>query len=97
MAASDKKHKLLFAVGLLLFLTGFGILSFFGVRKICRPANKSQYLRMQFHETFIYGKMGMTIRPPKRPKKMKCSCSRPATLTEHHKNAVSVVPTVRNS
>ena len=29
--------------------------------------------------------------------KMKCSYIRPATLTEHYKNAVGVVPTVRNS
>lgn len=45
MAASDKKHKLLFAVGLLLFLTGFGILSFFGVRKICREVHKYKLMK----------------------------------------------------
>ena len=38
----------------------------------------------------------MTIRPPKQSEKMKYIRIRPATLTEHHKNALCVVPTVKN-
>ena len=39
-------------------------------------------------------KMGMTKRLPQQPKKIN---SGSATLTEHHKNVLYVVPTVRNS
>ena len=52
---------------------------------------------MKVSHNFHRRKTDTTIRPPKRSEKMKCSCIRPATLTEHHKNAVCVVPTVRNS
>ena len=38
-------------------------------------------------------KMGTTKRLPQQPKNISGS----ATLTEHHKNALYVVPTVRNS
>ena len=62
-----------------------------------RPANKSQGVKRKFHTTFTKARTDTTIRPPKRSEKLKCSCSRPATLTEHHKNALCVVPTVRNS
>ena len=40
-----KKQKIIFVIGMLLFLTGFGILSFFGVRKICREIHKYKLMK----------------------------------------------------
>jgi sortase A len=49
MLLSDKKHtkkqKITFVIGLILFLTGFSILSFFGVRKICREIHKYKLMK----------------------------------------------------
>ena len=38
----------------------------------------------------------MTIRPPKQSEKNKVFSNRPATLTEHHKNATMGSPTVND-
>ena len=39
------KQKILFVAGLILFLTGFSILSFFGVRKICREVHRHKLMK----------------------------------------------------
>ncbi|MBR6968036.1 MAG: class D sortase [Ruminococcus sp.] len=49
MKSLDNKRpatqKILFAAGLILFLIGFGTLSFFGIRKVCRELHRQKLMK----------------------------------------------------